>query len=365
MKYTGEFRKHIKEIFERKIDIYDLYRHIELELTNKCGNACFYCGVSESHNEGVCEIDFEDLKEFLDKISFYYSAKNKRPVISLAGGDPILYANFDELVSYLKERNLLFTIKGNPSTINHGIVESLRNYDAVNVRFTCLGGRAVHDRIRGKDTTEELKSKTKLLKSDGIPVNWNLTVGNFNIESITDALPLVMGSEPDFVVIGRVARIGRLRHTEFSDITPLDYKKLLSTMLDFYYQNYRKGFRLGFKEKLWIPLLAEESLFDPEEYETGCPRLGCYAYGPQMLNVNHKGDIGLCGLMPCLKIGNVRDTDNLFHQLEDCRILSPDASSPCHICRYTNFCRGCRAMASANTGGLYNQDPQCWLETPL
>ena len=357
MKYDLDFKDHLEANYTRKANSNAVNVFLEFELTGKCQNKCFFCGnFSQAH---APELDFKQLKTFIKKVSTYYLRKGKQPILSLCGGDPVLYSSFQELLLWLERSNIPFVLKGNPSTIDDDIAWLLQKHGCRGVKFTFLGEEELHNKARGNETVSDLVQKSNLLQSMGMPVLWNLTVGKFNLNSIIKSLPFIQKAQPDGIMIGRLAQIGKLNGNDSQEeVTPGEFKAFLTVILDYYYENYKKGFNLSFKEKLWLPFLAEQGLLDMENLNIAPTQLGCDAYC-RAFNVNSRGEITLCGLLSSYQAVALQDFD--IEKVLNLRTLSVENHSHCHTCKYGPYCQGCRAMALANTGDIYAKDPHCWL----
>ncbi len=149
-------------------------------------------------------------------------------------GDPLLYSQFNALVLWLNKHGISFIIKANPSTMTRDRAILLKENGCQAVRFTLFGNRTTHNAHRGLDTIEELENKTRMLKTLGMPVMWNLTLGKVNLDQTLDALPFILSVKPNGISIGRLARLGRLGHQEeFTDLTPEEYRSFLLRILEF------------------------------------------------------------------------------------------------------------------------------------
>lgn len=371
LKTDSQFKSYIQSLYDLKINSFKNEALLEIELTGKCRVNCEYCGIYSGEEAG--ELDLDRLMEFI--LTFRMLANDsgfKIVSLSLSGGDPLLYSHYREFVDFLTKRDIPFGLKANPSSITGKEVSFLKESSCQAVKMTFMGKRTVHNRYRGIDTFDTLVEKTKLLKSNSIPVVWHYTVGKFNIDNldVDETLDSVMAAAPDALSLGRIARIGRLGNAEesFPDFTPLEFKAFLTTVLYFLYKNRQHGFNLMFREKLWVPLLCELGLLNLEDLgstqnEKVC--LGCDAYS-RVVTVNYKGKLLLCGLLPSYQYGSIYENSNSIKKILFRRPLTLGPSSPCHSCSFRLFCRGCRGIAFAAggsaAGSLYIKDPQCWVE---
>jgi radical SAM protein with 4Fe4S-binding SPASM domain len=358
---TQAFKDHITENFRERMAGDSAIFCLDLELTSRCENGCPYCGAFAGG--GVHDIDYERLQRFLKTAGDHLPQSCTNLLVTLCGGDPLLYPLFGNLVMLLHRLDIPFLVKGNASTITADKADFLQRHGCAAVKMTLFGNKKTHNLNRGKDTLDVLTSKTKLLQSCGIPVIWHLSICPENLDETLDMLPFIREQKPDGVTIGRLARIGRMdQNVAYSDFTPDTYRKFLLAVLDFYRRHYKDGFNLQFREKLWVPLLVEEGLL--EQPPEGSERLvcGCDAYGPGF-TVSNREEILLCGLMPTHTIGTLTELTDNPERMATHATLDPTQPATCHDCRFTPVCRGCRAIALAHSGNLYDKDPQCWVKT--
>ncbi|MES0491551.1 MAG: radical SAM protein [Leptospirales bacterium] len=357
MKYENQFKQEIETQFIELAQSNAQNIYIEFELTGKCRNNCFFCGNFSQPNPS--EIDFKLLKKFIKKVSSYYRGKQLQPIFSLCGGDPLLYSHFEELLYFLDKMNLLFVLKTNPSTLTEDAAYLLDLHGCKGVKFTFLGDEKLHNETRGNETFDDLKEKTAMLQQLEMPVFWNLTVGSFNLESIIENLPKIREAQPDGIMVGRMAHIGKLKEaTDYREISAQEFRSFLVHLLNYYSEHYKSGFHLAFKEKLWVPLLGELGLLNLEELNIPPGHIGCDAYC-RTLNINSSSEIILCGLLSSYQPSLLKDFNK--DTLSNLPTLSAKHNTSCHSCKYEAYCQGCRAIAHANTGDIYGKDPQCWL----
>ena len=360
MKYTRAFKELITQTFQERMADTSADFCLDLELTSRCKNGCPYCGAFAGG--GIHDIDYERLQRFLKQAGDHLPEPCTDLFVTLCGGDPLLYPFFGNLVMLLDRLDIPFMIKGNASTITVDRADFLQHHGCAVVKMTLFGNEKTHNRNRGKDTLEVLTARTRLLQSHDISVIWHLSICPENLVETLDMLPFILAEKPDGITIGRLARIGRMAgNAAFSEFTPDTYRDFLLAVLDFYSRHHANGFNLQFREKLWVPLLVEEGLLDvpPESVEKLV--CGCDAYGPGF-TVNNREEILLCGLMPTHTIGTLTELTDNPERMAAHATLDPTQPSACHDCRFTAVCRGCRAIALAASGGLYDKDPQCWVQ---
>lgn len=356
------FKRYIQNFFHRKVEAYRKEAVLEIELTNRCGLECPYCGIYSG--DTLYDLDPDTLQSaILAYKDHAVRAGFSSMPLSLSGGDPLLYKHFPELLDFLTQQNLPFGLKANASSITEDKLALLKNAPCRVIKITVVGDASIQKTYRGRDTLPVVMEKTALVKRCDIPVVWHFTVGTFNVKNIHSVFHLVTECKPNAIALGRVAHIGKMHagNTRADTMPPNEYRDFLLDLLAFFYRNKRHGFDVMFREKLWVPLLAELGLLDIHSLPGSDPiRLGCDAYN-RLITLTYKGDILSCGLMPSCIQGSMNDPSDTVQACFSKRPLSLDTLSPCHTCAYSAFCRGCRGIALANTGSLYNKDPQCWI----
>ncbi len=101
---------------------------INLDLTTACNFSCPHCVDSEITNTGEY-LDIEDIKQSLSTLKSH----GLLSVILLGGGEPTLYNDFDEIVSYIKKMGLQLGIVTNGSKLERvaKIADLLEKHDWV------------------------------------------------------------------------------------------------------------------------------------------------------------------------------------------------------------------------------------------
>lgn len=134
-----------------------------------------------------------------------------------------------------------------------------------------------------------------------------------------------------------------------------DYKTTLQYMFDFLVENNVGIF--NFKDNLWKLLLYENGLYTPNsDCITGC------SMGISSICIMPNGDIYPCSRLP-LNLGNIQ-VSKLIDIWENHQVLSELRNfqnyQKCKKCILVNNCRGCPAIAYAESGSYLEKDPYCW-----
>lgn len=362
--YTYEIKQHIQEIFDMLANERDKTVSLGLQLTTKCMNDCSYCG-SDRHDR-VTEINFDLLKSYIVLYKNHAIKLGKNFSVGLDGADNFLYSHFDELVQWLFDNNIVYYIKCNASTLTKDRADRLLATNCDYILITVCGDSKVHDSLRGLDTYDMVCKKTKMAVGKGLKVVWNLTVGSFNIVSIYSILKEIPSMGLDGFSENRLCRSGLANNTGFKELSPIEWRAFLKTLLALWILIGDDRFPLEFRDTLWVPLLVEEGLLDLSKFQDKGNSLGC-DLDTNYACVSVDGHIkGCLTLEAAAKEVNARrniikffpsDKASLFFTSD----IQHAPFSVCKECDYYRFCRGCAAITLANTGNINNQDPQCWV----
>ena len=84
---------------------------MQWHLTDNCDQACKHCYIYQNTNylkESKRELSFEEARFAVDNFVSFCIKMNCAPRISITGGDPILYKNFWEIISYIYSKGIIF-----------------------------------------------------------------------------------------------------------------------------------------------------------------------------------------------------------------------------------------------------------------
>lgn len=105
-------------------------KQVFFEIVGKCNAKCTYCVTGNGSQTG----SFVDIKKFKETINSLYERKivDSNTNFSLFNwGEPFLHPNFNEIVSFLSERNIKFSLSSNlsvfPKNIDADSFKSLEN----------------------------------------------------------------------------------------------------------------------------------------------------------------------------------------------------------------------------------------------
>ena len=138
-------------------------------VTSKCNLKCEYC-YAEVDNLNGKDWPFEDLTKIIDQLH----AMGTR-VIMLQGGEPLLHTRIDDIINYVKSKNIYCSITTNSYTFAKHI-DAIKKLDQV--QLSVDGNREIMDSYRGEGAYDQAVLAAKLCDENKIPFHLHSVVTN-------------------------------------------------------------------------------------------------------------------------------------------------------------------------------------------
>src|SRR5699024_928287 len=103
------------------------------------------------------------------------------PYFYITGGDPILHSRFWDILALLQERNIPFTLLGNPFHLTGEVCRRLKEYGCDKYQLSIDGMRETHDAIRKTGSFDTTVEKIAVIRRAGIRCAVMTTVSGTNI----------------------------------------------------------------------------------------------------------------------------------------------------------------------------------------
>jgi radical SAM protein with 4Fe4S-binding SPASM domain len=293
------------------------------------------------------DLPIDRLNVFLDHWDETVKASGLAPVVSLTGGDPLLYPYLDELVARLRELDIPFMLKTN----SHSVVSLLPGLAFSPAAIKMTIPVPIPDG-RDADTLSDLREATAYLHGLGIPVIWHASVYDGNMSSLLDIIASAGEYSPLTLSIGRILPYS---DTPGFSVTPSLYRDFLTRLLEIYQSIFEKSVVFRFRESLWMPLLDSLDLLPKEK--PAKPRRSCDCYASQ-LSVDRYGSVYPCGLIRRTVLGSIDDSPEYLFALR--KATMDPRFSKCSGCPYFDSCGGCAGASQTITGSCFEVDPHCW-----
>ncbi len=281
---------------------------------------------------------------------------DRKPSISVTGGDPLLYPHIWEFLELLKANSIGFSLLGNPFHLNEEVAKRLLKMGCYNYQMSLDGLKESHDCIRKPGSFDATIDKLDCLDRTGLHSTIMTTVSKTNISEIPQLVPIL--------VEAKVKNFGFARYCpDPKDIglmvSPEEYRGFLEKMWEVFEEYKDCNMRFSLKDHLWKLFLYEKGMFDIS-YREDLILDGCHC-GISHMTILPNGEVYACRRCesPVGKVPEQHLYDVFFgEKLDEYRKF--DRFSKCSSCELLRFCRGCPSVAQCATGDFYSADPQCW-----
>ena len=327
-------------------------------ITDTCDQRCKHCYIfAENTNKSITSMTFEQMKIVIENCIDFCNKFNRQPYFYITGGDPILHKNFWELLEIVKEKNIEFTILGNPFHLTDEVCKNLKSYGCEQYQMSLDGLKQTHDWFRKNGSFDTTLEKIKCIKNAGINSVIMATVSGKNINEIVELIDIVVKYKVDTFAFARYCATSLEKDI---NIEPLQYRNFLDKCYKKFQQYKDSGTFFDFKDHLWTLYLYENGLFEiPKDAQEGMIYDGCNC-GNTHITICSNGDLLACRRFNS-KVGNVFENKiaNVWlNEMEQYR--NYDKFEKCSKCELLAYCRGCPAVAYGKTHNFYSADPQCW-----
>ncbi|WP_424363745.1 radical SAM protein [Methylocystis parvus] len=162
---------------------------VEIELTLKCMRSCRYCAY-DAHPKAQTEseLTFSEWSQILEDI-----ARNGAFFVRFTGGDPLLRADFEDIVRKADALGLIITVGSDLTALTDAHIELLSNLENLYALQTTLDGSVPQqaDSLRGAGNFEAVIDGVQRLRRRDVPVIVGTVVNARNAADIYETAKLV------------------------------------------------------------------------------------------------------------------------------------------------------------------------------
>jgi MoaA/NifB/PqqE/SkfB family radical SAM enzyme len=312
-----------------------------IELTSCCHLNCKHCYLGRKDNASM---DIYILRKLLNDV-----IELGIPTVQLTGGEPLLYKEFDEVISFLVDNNIR-TLITTGAYINDDkykrLLTSLLKIGKTGgyVQVSIDGDKDIHNSIRGRsDSFKKVKRLILDLRKNNILVTTAMSVMESNIDEIEQVAKLVKSWGVSLHRISGLAEMGNALN-----LNKIDFLETQQTVRDISNKYSDKDFHIT----------TDEENIRAIKYRI-TPNCGC---GSLTLGVDSSFNV-----FPCVMIReplfNLCDTDfktglkgikNLYNNKE------APSEKTCGNCKKLSLCQGCIAQglieASSNKNCIWKSN---------
>ena len=334
-------------------------RHFSMQwhITDRCDQRCKHCYIFAGKDKVLNELPLEKLLKTLDNFLLMCKKLDKLPNISLTGGDPLLHPDFWELAEILKQKNISFSILGNPFHLSEEVVKRLENLGCKSYQMSIDGLRETHDFLRKAGSFDATLNAYKFFENSSIKSAMMATVSTLNVNEIPHLVKIATDCKVNTFAFARYCPNPEDKDTM---ISPENYRDFLDkTWVEF--EKYKdKGTNFALKDHLWKLYLYEKGIFKISKENPEYILDGCHA-GITHITTLADGTIYACRRSET-PVGNALNDSfyDVFMGEKMNEYRKYDEFEACKDCELKCYCRGCPSVAKCLTGNFYAKDPQCW-----
>jgi selenobiotic family peptide radical SAM maturase len=321
------------------------YFTLQWHVTQACDLHCKHCYDRSS----ISPLTLEQGITILDQFREFVLAQKVHGQVTFTGGNPLLYAHFEELYKEAAKRNFTIAILGNPTT--RETIESLQRIQPLSFYQVSLEGLQEHnDAIRGAGHFERIMDFLEILDDLSVYSMVMLTLTRENMGEVLE-LAEILRDKVDLFTFNRLSQTGE--GAALATAAKEEYRDFLKE----YLEATKANPIMGLKDNLINIIKADNQ----EKPFGGCTGFGCGA-AFNFCSILPNGDMHACRKFQS-PIGNVLESSLLELYRSEAAEQYRLGPKECRGCKIRPVCGGCQAViqSSGLDVGL-NRDPYCFIE---
>ncbi len=320
------------------------YFTLQWHVTQACDLHCKHC----YDRSVISPLTLEQGIAILDQFREFVLDRNVHGQVTFTGGNPLLYAHFQELYKEAAKRNMTIAILGNPT--DRETIQALQDIQPLSFYQVSLEGLPAHnDSIRGEGHFQRIMKFLEILDELSIYSMVMLTLTKDNMDQVLDLAEILRG-KTDLFTFNRLSQTGEGAGLAAADRE--NYKRFLEK----YLQARKSNSTMGLKDNLMNIVLQEQG----EDIFGGCTGFGCGAVF-NFCSLLPNGDLHACRKFHS-PIGNVLDSPLLELYQSPAAEQYRQGPEECRGCKIRPVCGGCQAVIqSSGLDFTLNKDPYCFL----
>lgn len=338
--------------------------------TNRCNLRCQHCYQSSGQDALADELTLSEKLNLLDQIAEQYV-----PMIAFAGGEPTICPDLLPVLRRCKHYGMHTSVATHGGTMTPRLAAELADAGA---RYIEISLDSVHpekhDAFRGQPGMwhRTVRGMRYVVQQPGLRLGIAMCVHQGNFDEVEDMLHFAVDIGASCIAHFNFIPVGRGVGMTAGDITPRQREWLLRT-----FNEWMQSGRIGVIST--APQLGRVSLMlGSREGRQACSHAGSGAgwkakvvakylggcgASRTYVCIEPNGDITPCVYMPQRVLGNIRQRRfiDIFRRNEFSDLLCDRSklTHHCQVCRFKNYCGGCRARADSYFGVVNAGDPGC------
>ncbi len=321
------------------------YFTLQWHVTQACDLHCKHC----YDRSTISPLTLDQGITILDQFRDFVLEQKVHGQVTFTGGNPLLYAHFQELYREAAKRNFTIAILGNPTT--REVIESLQNIQPLSFYQVSLEGLPEHnDSIRGTGHFERIMEFLEILDDLSIYSMVMLTLTRENMGQVLELAEILRG-KVNLFTFNRLSQTGEGAALATADKE--EYRKFLEE----YLEAAKSNPTMALKDNLINIIRSDHK----EKPFGGCTGFGCGA-AFNFCSLLPNGDMHACRKFQS-PIGNVLESSLL--ELYRSKVAEQYRTGPseCRGCKIRPVCGGCQAVIqSSGLDVRFNRDPYCFVD---
>ncbi|MDD3886250.1 MAG: radical SAM protein [Victivallaceae bacterium] len=275
------------------------------QLTKRCNLACIFCG--QSRGMVASEADELTLTEWLDAAEQLRSAtpSTHQPKITLWGGEPLLWRDFDRLAEELFRRGFKLDLVTNGTMLD-------RHAEVVSVCFERIfvsldGYGAAHDAVRGDGVFARVAANLELLRERRGKLVFLTTVSDANVEYMAELPQKLASLKPDAIVLQQLMYLAGDEVAAYREFSRANFKCDYPELAAWERTGdtaYLAAWRLGCAA-VATRHYPVEVYVTPHAYPDALQAAHCEAAWHRV-HIRHDGEVGFCTDYFGFSAGNIK-----------------------------------------------------------
>lgn len=158
------------------------YFAFQWHITDSCDQRCEHCYIFSEGHPHLIEMSLDKAWQVIGQCTEMCRKMDRLPYFYITGGYPILHRNFWDILRLLKDRDIPFTILGNPFHLTDDVCRQMKAMGCQKYQLSIDGMRDTHDSIRKPGSFDTTVEKIDVLRRNGIRVAVMTTVSGTNID---------------------------------------------------------------------------------------------------------------------------------------------------------------------------------------
>lgn len=340
-------------------------------MTRRCNLHCRHCYLEAGEGDGGKELTTEEAKLLIKEL-----AEMRVPVLLFSGGEPLLRKDIWELAEYVASMGIRPGLSTNGTLITAEVAVRIRQSGFAYVGVSIDGSPGVHDSFRdAPDSFNRALAGIRNAQDVGLNTGIRFTVNRENYQDLPFLLDLVEKEGIRRFCLYHLVYAGRGRELAEKDLTLDEKREMINFLIERTNLLRAKGVEVellttdNHADGVYLYKWALENLPDRVEEIKKLLELhgGCSA-GVKMVNVDPEGYVYPCQFWrsECLGKFPEKSFQEIWYDennslLQVLRNKTAYLKGRCGKCKYNAVCGGCRIRAEAIKGGIWEEDPSCYL----